>query len=129
MTIWKSIVVGSILLSTTAFAAATDLTVHLKGSQPISRFSMRYECDAQGVKMGLPTTAFSVEYINGAGNSLAVVPIHGASLIFANVVSGSGARYAAGEYIWWDAAGRTTSLTSDSLAGTLRSECHQVRSR
>ena len=85
--------------------------------------------------MGLPAGAFSVEYINaagsdgGAGNHLAVLPIHGASLIFANVISGSGAKYAAGEYIWWDAAGRSVSLSSDSLAGKMRSECHRVASK
>jgi membrane-bound inhibitor of C-type lysozyme len=76
--------------------------------------------------MGLPTGAFSVEYLNGAGNSLAVVPVGGNSLIFANVVSGSGARYAAGQYIWWDAAGRGTTFSSDSLAGKMSSQCHRV---
>ena len=66
---------------------------------------------------------FPVEYINGAGNSLAVVPIHGNSMIFANVMSGSGARYAAWQYIWWDAGGSVT-LYSDSMAGKMQSACH-----
>ncbi len=127
--IWKQIAIGSIVLATTAFAAATDLKIHLNGSQPISRMTAQYRCDAQGAKMGLPADAFSVEYINGAGNSLAVLPIHGASLIFANVASGSGARYAASQYIWWDEAGRTVSLSSDSIAGKMRSECHRVKSK
>ncbi len=112
--------------SISAFAAAADLTIHLKGSGTISRSTAQYQCDAQGAKMGLPAGPFTVEYLNGAGNSLAVLPIHGNSLIFANVMSGSGARYAAGEYIWWDAAGRSVSLSSDSLAGKMRSECHPV---
>jgi membrane-bound inhibitor of C-type lysozyme len=76
--------------------------------------------------MGLPAGVFSVEYLNGAGNSLAVVPVGGNSMIFANVVSGSGARYAAGQYIWWDAAGRSTTFSSNSLAGTMSSQCHRV---
>ena len=53
-----------------ATAGATDLTLHLKGSQPMSRSTMQYECDAEGAKMGLPPGVFSVEYLNGAGNSL-----------------------------------------------------------
>jgi membrane-bound inhibitor of C-type lysozyme len=87
---------------------------------------LQYQCDAQGAAMGLPAGAFPVEYINGGGNSLAIVPVHGGSLIFANVSSGSGARYAAQDFIWWDAAGRTTSFSSDSISGKARSECHRV---
>jgi membrane-bound inhibitor of C-type lysozyme len=118
---------GAGVLLCGGLAGASDLTIHLNGSQPISRNTVKYECDAQGVKMGLPVGVFSVEYINGAGNSLAVVPVGGNSLIFANVVSGSGARYAAGEFIWWDAAGRGTTFSSDSLAGKASAECHRVR--
>ncbi|MGC2162121.1 MAG: MliC family protein [Silvibacterium sp.] len=116
------------VLAVGGFASATDLTIHLQGSQAISRKTVQYQCDANGAKMGLPAGTFSVEYVNGAGNSLAIVPLNGKSLIFANVVSGSGARYAAQQYIWWDAAGRSTSLSSDSLAGKMRSECHRVPS-
>jgi membrane-bound inhibitor of C-type lysozyme len=114
------------ILAYTAPAFATDLTLHLNSNQPVNRQTIQYQCDAQGAAMGLPAGPFSVEYINGGGNSLAIMPVHGGSLIFANVSSGSGARYAASDYIWWDAAGRSTSLSSDSLAGKMRSECHRV---
>jgi membrane-bound inhibitor of C-type lysozyme len=114
------------LSCSTALAGATDLTIHLGGSQPVSRKTVQYQCDAKGPGVGLPATAFPVEYINGAGNSLAVVPIHGNSLIFANVISGSGARYAAGQYIWWEAGGAVT-LYSDSMAGKMQSACHPAK--
>jgi membrane-bound inhibitor of C-type lysozyme len=114
------------LSCSTALAGATDLTIHLGGSQPVSRKTVRYQCDAKAAAIGLPATAFPVEYINGAGNSLAVVPIHGYSLIFANVMSGSGARYAAGQYIWWEAGGAVT-LYSDSMAGKAQSACHPAK--
>lgn len=123
--IWKSFLIGFALCSN-ASAGTSDLTIHLNGSQPISRKTVRYQCDAVGAKMGLPAGVFSVEYINGAGNSLAIVPVGGNSMIFANVISGSGARYAAGEFIWWDAAGRVTTFSSDSLAGKMSSSCHRV---
>ena len=112
-----------------ATAGATDLTLHLKGSQPMSRSTMQYECDAEGAKMGLPPGVFSVEYLNGAGNSLAILPVNGESIVFANIFSGSGARYAAKQFIWWDAAGRSVSFSSDSLAGKMRSECHRILSK
>ena len=123
----RRVLVGAGVLACNALAEASDLTIHLIGSQPITRNTVTYRCDAQGVKMGLPAGAFSVEYVNGAGNSLALVPVGGNSLIFANVVSGSGARYAAGQYIWWDAGGRRTTFSSDSLDGKMSSECHRVQ--
>ena len=122
--IWKFMMVAGLVCSG-AVAGATDLTIHLKGTQPLTRKTVQYQCDAQGAAMGLPATAFPVEYINGAGNSLVVVPVHEASLIFANVNSGSGARYAAGQYIWWEAGGAVT-FYSDSLAGKTQSACHRA---
>jgi membrane-bound inhibitor of C-type lysozyme len=125
----KTFVLSIGILFAATFASATDVTLHLKGAQPVSRKTVQYECDAAGAKMGLPSGPFSVEYLNGAGNNLAVLPVHGESLVFANIVSGSGARYAAKQYIWWDAAGRSVSFSSDSLAGKMRSECHRIRSK
>ena len=125
----KKSVIAIAILSVTAMAGATDVTLHLKGSHPLSRSTVQYECDAEGAKMGLPAGVFSVEYLNGAGNSLAILPVKGESLVFANVVSGSGARYAAKQYVWWDAAGRSVSFSSDSLAGKMRSECHRIDSK
>jgi hypothetical protein len=55
----KQIAGGISVLSFSAFAAATDLTIHLNGSQPISRNTIQYQCDAQGAKMGLPGGRFS----------------------------------------------------------------------
>jgi membrane-bound inhibitor of C-type lysozyme len=120
---WNLLMIAALGWGT--LAGATDLTIHLSGSQPVSRKTVQYQCDAQAVAIGLPAGAFPVEYINGAGNSLVIVPVQGASLIFTNVTSASGARYAAGQYIWWDAAG-SVNFYSDSLAGKKQSACHRV---
>jgi membrane-bound inhibitor of C-type lysozyme len=120
------IVASVAVLSLNAVAGASDLTIHLNGTEAISRNTVKYQCDAQGSKMGLPAEVFSVEYLNGAGNSLAIVPVGGHLLIFANVMSGSGARYAALQYIWWDAGGRGVTFSSDSIAGNLTSTCHRI---
>jgi membrane-bound inhibitor of C-type lysozyme len=116
---------GLALLVWSMAAGATELTIQLSGSQPLSHKTVRYQCDAQGAASGLPAAAFTVEYINGAGNSLVVVPVHGSSRIFANITSASGARYAAGQYIWWEAGG-AVNFYSDSLAGKTQSSCHRV---
>jgi membrane-bound inhibitor of C-type lysozyme len=129
MIIARKMVTATGLLAACATASATDVTLHLKGSQAVSRSTVQYECDADGAKMGLPAGAFAVEYLNGAGNSLAILPVNGESIVFANIFSGSGARYAAKQFIWWDAAGRSVSFSSDSLAGKMRSECHRVNSK
>jgi membrane-bound inhibitor of C-type lysozyme len=120
---WKLMVLAG--LGHIAVAGATDLTIHLNATQPLSRKTVRYQCDAKGAAMGLPAGAFAVEYINGAGNSLVVIPVHETSLILANVMSGSGARYAAGPYIWWDAQG-SVNFYWDSIAGKMQSACHRV---
>jgi membrane-bound inhibitor of C-type lysozyme len=123
---WKQVVAGLGVVACSVPGQATELTIQLSGSQAMTRQTIQYQCDAQGAKMGLPSGTFPVEYINGAGNSLAIVPVHGTSMIFANVISGSGARYAASSFTWWDAAGRTTTFSSDSLAGKMSSSCHRV---
>jgi len=129
---WKLFLIGIVGgiagFGSSTVAAATELTIHLDGSQPISRQTVQYQCNAQGVAMGLPVTSFSVEYIDGAGNSLVIVPIHGTSLIFANMSSASGARYASGPYTWWE-AGSAVNFYSDSLAGKMQSSCHRLSTR
>ncbi len=121
----KWILMAIAMVGSSTLAGATDLTLHLKGTQPLVRKTVQYQCDAKGSGMGLPAGVFSVEYINGAGNSLVIVPVNGMSMIFANVTSGSGARYAAAQYIWWDAAGGVN-FYSDSIAGKMESACHRM---
>lgn len=120
---------GTILLFTmlaaSTLAPATDLVVTLPGSKPLSRNVVRYNCDANAPKIGLPAVPFDVEYINGSGNNLATVPILGGVLIFANVSSASGARYAAQNYVWWDAKG-TATLYLESPAQKEKVICQPV---
>jgi membrane-bound inhibitor of C-type lysozyme len=109
--VWKRVLVGIGVLSCGALAEASDVTIHLTGSQSILRNTVKVQCDIQGSEMGLPAGVFSVEYLNGAGNSLAVVSVGGNSLIFANR----------------DAAGRGITFPSHALGGTMSSACHRVQ--
>jgi membrane-bound inhibitor of C-type lysozyme len=105
--------------------SGTDLTIHLPDNPSVSRQSVKYRCDANGIKIGVPSGSFRVEYINGGGNSLVVVPIPGNALVFSNVMAGSGARYTTQQYTWWEAKG-SVALSSDSLTGKIQSTCHVV---
>lgn len=52
--------------------------------------------------------ALTVRYVNAAPNYLAFVPVDGKTLVFVTVLSGSGAKYAAGEYEWWTKGSEAT---------------------
>jgi membrane-bound inhibitor of C-type lysozyme len=118
--------IAGLTLSGGSFAQSTDLHITLDGAGPITRKVAHFACDKNGAGLGLPAGVFQVEYINGAGNSLAVLPIGGRRLIFANILSGSGARYAADRYTWSDGGIRGAFLASDSLAGHAQTLCRQA---
>lgn len=77
--------------SATAAQSSLQLVINIDGNS--ERRITRYEC----TEMDAP---FEVEYLNADPNYLAVLTIDAQKVIFANVISGSGARYAAGQYIW-----------------------------
>jgi membrane-bound inhibitor of C-type lysozyme len=123
---WMAAIAGVVLLAGAgSLARAEDLSVRLPGVE-VTRIHASFECGADGVALGLPAGTFTVEYLNAGENHLAVLPIHGQALVFANVVSGSGARYAAGRYIWWDAGARGVTLYADGVDGHPKAECHLV---
>lgn len=82
-----------------AFAAVTA-NVGLTFSGDAEKKTVTYGCESHA-----PLT---VTYINSAPNFLAVVPITNDEtgqtddMIFASVLTASGARYEAGQYVWWN---------------------------
>jgi membrane-bound inhibitor of C-type lysozyme len=76
-----------------AFAAnAPHVVVTVEGGGPDMRTTAHYDCGGNAV---------DVEYINVEPDHLAIVPVEGRKRVFVLVLSGSGARYASGQYIWW----------------------------
>jgi membrane-bound inhibitor of C-type lysozyme len=73
-------------------AMATTVTFELPGSEPPSKQKLVYDCD--GRKIG-------ATYINTDNNALAVLDLGDETVVTVNVLSGSGARYAGQQYIWW----------------------------
>jgi membrane-bound inhibitor of C-type lysozyme len=83
----------ALLCSLPTIGVAADVVIRLPQASSVVRNVVTYACE------GLPQ--IRVEYITAGSNALAVVPVSGEALVFAGVLSGSGARYAAGPYIWW----------------------------
>lgn len=48
--------------------------------------------------------SLTVKYMTVGDTPLASIVLDGKTLVFANVLSGSGARYASGRYVWWTQA-------------------------
>ena len=84
----------SLMLASPALAAV-DLNVGINLSGDVQIVTAVYGC-GEGVE---PLT---VKYINAAPNFFAIVPIEGNDVVFVNVISGSGAKYVAGQYEWWN---------------------------
>jgi membrane-bound inhibitor of C-type lysozyme len=80
------------LASVPAIAAGSAITLDL-GTGDGQRQTIRYECE-DGIER-------EVQYLNVAPNFLALVPIEDDTLVFASVIAASGARYAAGQWVWW----------------------------
>jgi membrane-bound inhibitor of C-type lysozyme len=71
----------------------SSVTLTLGTTRDAEKRTIAYTCEG--------AEPFSVDYINAVPNFLALVPIEGETMIFAAVLSASGARYVAGEYEWW----------------------------
>lgn len=82
------------LMAAPALAVDTSMQLVLELEGNAQRDVVSYTCD----QLEDPLT---VDYINAHPIFLALVPVDGEKLIFVNVISGSGARYASGQYVWW----------------------------
>ena len=81
----------------------------LPGDAKLDSRSVDYKCD--------DGRTISVRYLNKGDNHLALVPVSdSSSLVFANVISGSGAKYAAAQYVWWT-KGQEATLYKDWKGG------------
>lgn len=101
--------VSALLLSVPA--QATQSSLQLTITTPSGEFEQRvtnYDCATEA--------PVQVTYINGAPNFLALVPVadEPQPLIFVAVLSASGARYAAGKWIWWS-KGSDATLSDSTL--------------
>ncbi|MBL8585033.1 MAG: MliC family protein [Rhizobiaceae bacterium] len=87
----RSLIAAAIALAPTA-ALATTVTIELPGSEPPSVQNLTYDCDGRTI---------GATYINTAANALAVLDLGEETVVMANVLAASGAKYAGQKYVWW----------------------------
>jgi membrane-bound inhibitor of C-type lysozyme len=92
-------VLAALALATPAAAAEVTLTLDAPKAEAVS---VIYRCEGSSAGM-------TVEYINAGEDALAMVPLEGGRRVMVSVLSGSGARYAGGAFVWWT-KGREGSL-------------------
>lgn len=71
---------------------SADVLINIPGARTVDRQAQRYDCGGQSV---------AAEYINAGPVSLVTLAIGSDFVVATNVISGSGAKYAGGQYIWW----------------------------
>lgn len=74
-------------------ASAAEIAIPVAEGTIVEEIEASYDCGDRTI---------DVTYINAGTVSLAVLDMDGESVVAANVISGSGARYAGGRYIWWN---------------------------
>ena len=93
----KFIAMASCLLLATPAAADVGFTTGVGVTDDAELKTVKYDCEHHD--------PIVVKYLNAAPNFLALIPIEadGATktMLFVNVISGSGAKYVAGKYEWW----------------------------
>lgn len=104
-------------------AFAADIIIPVNG--PVSQRKVMFQCDEHAKTLGLPSGPFTVTYVNGENNWLAVLPMNGHPVIFAGVMSADGSRYAADRFVWWDVGSRGVHLYADGL-NKEQTACHVV---
>lgn len=80
------------LAAATSGATASTVTLELPGDALVDRNAVSYKCGDQSVK---------AEYINVGDNALVVLTLGDETVVAVTVLSGSGARYAGQQYVWW----------------------------
>lgn len=81
-----------ILVAASSAAVASTVTLELPGDEKVERNTVSYTCGG---------TAVQAEYVNAGDNSLVVLTLGDRTVVAVNVLSGSGARYAGQNYVWW----------------------------
>jgi membrane-bound inhibitor of C-type lysozyme len=103
-----------------AATATSSLLITLNTTGDFERKTVNYGCQGDFEQL-------AVDYINAAPNYLAMIPLDGSTLLFNTVLAGSGAKYVAGKYVWWN-KGNDASLYDLTMGANAKpiATCSQV---
>lgn len=71
---------------------AAEIRIDVPDSDEVQTSKLAYMCGEKPV---------SADYINAGSVALAVLTLDGETVVASNVIAGSGAKYAGGQYVWW----------------------------
>lgn len=92
---FKLLVLAGLAVATASPALAdVSIGVDLSISGDAEIRNTTYDCGDAG--------KLAVQYVNASPNFLALIPVKDRTLIFANTISASGAKYESGQYVWWN---------------------------
>ncbi|MCO5063364.1 MAG: MliC family protein [Rhizobiaceae bacterium] len=92
---WFAVLIAAMVAQS---AQAASVTLDLPGGAA-SRETVNYACGGEKI---------TATYINAGDNALAVLKIGERVVVTVNVLSGSGARYAGQEIVWWTKGSEAT---------------------
>ncbi|WP_378947049.1 MliC family protein [Paracoccus sp. R86501] len=95
----------AVIITCGAAHAQMALTLPLPSDATVT--ATQYQCDGG--------RDLAVRYVNAGANRLAVIPLEGEELLFANVVAASGARYVSGMWQWWVKGKQATLTRADDV--------------
>ena len=93
---------GKEIMRLTTMRSQASISFPVPGAEEITTQTLSYRCDETDTRL-------DVTYINAGSVSLALLSIKDQFVVAANVLSGSGAKYAGAQYIWWT-KGETANL-------------------
>jgi membrane-bound inhibitor of C-type lysozyme len=96
------------LVAFPALAAGSSVQILLDLTGNAERTIVSYNCETMEERL-------DVEYVNAHPNFIAILRVEGETRIFVTTISGSGARYVSGEYVWWT-SGPDATLSSQMSA-------------
>jgi len=127
-----AVVLTTVIMVSPAYAEKeTSLSVPLSVSTEIQRQDVSYVCKAKkgasSAKMRgvLAEKVVKVSYVNAGDISLAVLQIEGKTQIFSNVIAADGAKYVAGQYVWWTRSDEA--LFSSETDASAMLNCHEIK--
>lgn len=103
-------------LPASALEFSTPLVLDLGGD--LQRETITYQCEGRDAPL-------TVTYINAHPEFLALVGLgDGSPEVFVNVIAASGARYAAGQMVWWTRGNEAQLIDETAEDGAEPVSCH-----
>lgn len=127
--------VSSMAMAKPVHKGENHLLIPLPADETVGRQDVIYNCtvdnekagdDVRSLRTSLPAKPFTVTYYSADIMALAILPVDGRVMVFANVVAGDGAKYVADRYSWWSKGDEVTFAREDK-EGTAFT-CHVVPS-